>query len=436
MSQDDVKNKLVAARTRLIIEKPFLGTLVLRLPLEAANPQWCKTSATDARKIFYNEQYIAQLDIEQTQYVLAHEALHCALSHFARRQHRLKHRWDVACDYAVNPLLVSDGLKPPPGTLLEDGFEGMTAEEIYPSIDDNCDEIPMDRHIYDEYDQVDKGQGQRKSDRKEDLPSEQTKPGQTPDDDQSDVATEEKNTECSDGEVSDEYTEQMSDEEQQGASQPLPLSRVEQENLDTQWQQRLAGAAQTAKQAGKLSGALARMIEHFLQPQLPWRNLLAQYVSSVARDDYSYARPSSRRGDPVIYPSLRSGQINIVVGLDTSGSISGRELSEFLTEIDAIKAHMRARIVFHACDAALADDGPWTFEPWEEFSLPRQFSGGGGTDFKPVFEWVDKQDVSPDLLIYFTDAQGGFPLRQPDYPVVWLVKGKTAVPWGQRVQLN
>ena len=436
MSQDDVKNKLVAARTRLIIEKPFLGTLVLRLPLEAANPQWCKTSATDARKIFYNEQYIAQLDIEQTQYVLAHEALHCALSHFARRQHRLKHRWDVACDYAVNPLLVSDGLKPPPGTLLEDGFEGMTAEEIYPSIDDNCDEIPMDRHIYDEYDQVDKGQGQRKSDRKEDLPSEQTKPGQTPDDDQSDVATEEKNTECSDGEVSDEYTEQMSDEEQQGASQPLPLSRVEQENLDTQWQQRLAGAAQTAKQAGKLSGALARMIEHFLQPQLPWRNLLAQYVSSVARDDYSYARPSSRRGDPVIYPSLRSGQINIVVGLDTSGSISGRELSEFLTEIDAIKAHMRARIVFHACDAALADDGPWTFEPWEEFSLPRQFSGGGGTDFKPVFEWVDKQDVSPDLLIYFTDAQGGFPLRQPDYPVVWLVKGKTGVPWGQRVQLN
>jgi len=52
MADEDVKNKLVAARTRLIIEKPFLGTLVLRLPLEPANPQWCKTTATDARKIF------------------------------------------------------------------------------------------------------------------------------------------------------------------------------------------------------------------------------------------------------------------------------------------------------------------------------------------------------------------------------------------------
>jgi predicted metal-dependent peptidase len=62
--------------------------------------------------------------------VLAHEALHCALSHFARRQHRVKQRWDVACDFAINPLLVKDGLKPPPGALVLDVYEGMTAEEI------------------------------------------------------------------------------------------------------------------------------------------------------------------------------------------------------------------------------------------------------------------------------------------------------------------
>ena len=420
MADEDVKNKLVAARTRLIIEKPFLGTLVLRLPLEPANPQWCKTTATDARKIFYNAQYIAQLDIDQTQYVLAHEALHCALSHFARRHHRDKHRWDVACDYAINPLLVNDGLKPPPGTLLEDGFEGMTAEEIYPSIEENCDDMPMDRHVYDEQDQADKGRGS--GDPKEDSPpdpSPQTRPKQQ-----------------SDAPGGGQDNKQPGGENSKGASQPPPLTKTEQGNLDTQWQQRLAGAAQTAMQAGKLGGDLARMVEHFLQPQLSWRNLLAQFVSSVARDDYSYARPSTRRGDPVVYPSLRSGQINIVVGLDTSGSISDKELSEFLSEIDAIKAHMRARIVFHACDSELADDGPWIFEPWEEFAMPKQFEGGGGTDFNPVFDWVDQQDVTPDLLVYFTDAEGEFPALQPNYPVVWLVKGKAKVPWGRRVQLN
>src|SRR5205085_1060157 len=114
---DDIEHKLAAARTQLIIEKPFLGALVLRLPLHAADPQWCKTTATDARAIYYNSAYIERLSLEQTKFMLAHEALHCALSHFHRRQHRAKQRWDVACDFAVNELLVADGLLPPPDAL-------------------------------------------------------------------------------------------------------------------------------------------------------------------------------------------------------------------------------------------------------------------------------------------------------------------------------
>jgi predicted metal-dependent peptidase len=112
------------------------------------------------------------------------------------------------------------------------------------------------------------------------------------------------------------------------------------------------------------------------------------------------------------------------------------ELQEFVSEIDAIKAQMRARIVLHACDAQLATDGPWLYEPWEELRLPREFVGGGGTRFTPVFDWLEKQDQSPDLLIYFTDAEGEFPPQPPLFPVLWLVKGKAVVPWGQRVQLN
>ncbi len=115
---DAIETKLSAARTRLILDKPFLGALVLRLPMQAAEPDWCPTTATDARTFFYNPDYIDALSLEQTQFMLAHEALHCALSHFARRQHRVRHRWDLACDYAINPLLVDDGLSPPPNALL------------------------------------------------------------------------------------------------------------------------------------------------------------------------------------------------------------------------------------------------------------------------------------------------------------------------------
>ena len=154
MGNSEIQNKLAAARTRLILDKPFLGALVLRLPLLPADPKWCKTTSTNARKFFYNQEYIDALDIQETQFVLAKQALHCALSHFARRQHRIKHRWDLACDYAVNPLLINDGLNAPPGTLVEDSFEGMTAEEIYHCIDDlENEDSELEKHTQEPLDE-------------------------------------------------------------------------------------------------------------------------------------------------------------------------------------------------------------------------------------------------------------------------------------------
>ena len=85
---DDTETKLSAARTRLILDKPFLGALVLRMPMKPADPKWCKTIGTDARAFYYNPDYIDSLSVDQTQFALAHEALHCALSHFYRRGHR------------------------------------------------------------------------------------------------------------------------------------------------------------------------------------------------------------------------------------------------------------------------------------------------------------------------------------------------------------
>lgn len=403
--ESEVETKLSAARTRLILDKPFLGALVLRLPMLAADPKWCRTTATDARAFYYNEGYIEGLTLDQTQFILAHEALHCALSHFARREHRAKHRWDLACDFAINPLLVKDGLKPPPGALYLDQFEGMTAEEIYPAIADmDEDTETLDQHLYDSENSSGGGSS-----------------GQS-------GAAQERDSQ-GDG------SEAEVDPEGGGAPQPKPLSESEREQLSVQWQQRLAGAAQQAMRAGKLGGGLARLVDHLLQPQLPWRMLLAKYMTAISRDDYNYSRPSRREGAAIL-PSLRSSQVDVVVVLDTSGSISADEIREFMSEVDAIKGQVRARITLHACDAELAKDGPWDYEPWEEFALPRDFTGGGGTRFTPVFDWIQGRDRQPDLLVYFTDAEGEFPKQEPLYPVLWLVKGKSKVPWGQRVQLN
>ena len=448
MDIEQIETKLAAARTRLILDKPFLGALVLRLPMVAADPGWCATTATDARKFYYNPDYIASLSMSQTQFMLAHEALHCALSHFARRQHRVQHRWDLACDFAINPLLLEDGLTPPPNCNVMPQYLGMTAEEIYPLIDENDDTETLDQHLFDQDNQSGGGQQGKAPDKPDNA---QQAPGKGGDnsqrDDDRDSGGEtplDQQSEQGEGQGAKplEADSPQTDREQRdgddsgrGEPTPPPLSNEERQTLEVQWQQRLAGAAQQAMQAGKMGGTMARLVDHLLQPRLPWRMLLARYMTAMARDDFTYMRPSRREGDAIL-PSLKSSQVEIVVAVDTSGSIRANEMDEFLSEVSALKGQMRARVTLLACDSNLSDGAPWVFEPWEEFRCPTEIHGGGGTDFRPVFDWLDEQGQQPQLLVYFTDAQGQFPPHEPNYPVIWLVKGRDSVPWGQRIQLN
>ena len=422
------ETKLAAARAKLILDKPFLGALVLRLPLVAAGA-WCRTTGTDARKLYYNPQWIAELSTAEVQFALAHEALHCALGHFARRGHRVQRLWDLACDFAINPLLLDEGLKPPLGTQVLSVYRGMAAEEIYPCLDDSLDQETLDDHVWDG---DDGGQGGRSDD-----------PGDDPGKGQGNGCSSAGSRPAAEGsEDAKDPTRKVGagdTPDEPDPSLPPPLSARDKEQLQQQWQRHLAGAAQRAREAGKLSGSLARLAEEALAPQVSWRAALAQHLSQAARDDYSWLRPSRRTGESssdVIWPSLRSHAGDIFVALDTSGSIAAADLAQFVGELNAIKGALPVRITLLACDATLAPDAPWVCEPWQELRLPRQFEGGGGTAFTPVFDWIEREGLHPDALVYFTDGDGEFPALPPHYAVLWLIKGKAPVPWGRRIQLN
>jgi predicted metal-dependent peptidase len=416
----DAETKLAAARTRLILDKPFLGALVLRLPLKAAG-DWCRTTATDARTLYYNPLWINDLSASQVQFALAHEALHCALGHFARRGHRVQRKWDLACDFAINPLLLDEGLKPPPDAQVLDLYRGMAAEEIYPCIEDDLDSDTFDDHVWDEDQDSEGGQGGGQGEQDSNA---QGKGGSDPQEIDPDA-----------GGSSPEKVgagETAGDDE---SGPPPPLTAKEKEQLQQQWQRHLAAAAQRAREAGKLSGVLSRLTEAALAVQVSWRALLSQYLTQVARDDYTWQRPSRREGE-VIWPSLRSHSGDVHVAIDVSGSVTEEDLANFLGELNALKGTLPVRITLFVCDSDLAEGSPWVFEPWDELRLPRQFAGGGGTAFTPVFEWIARDGRQPDSLVYFTDADGEFPQQAPDYPVLWLVKGKAPVPFGRRIQLN
>jgi predicted metal-dependent peptidase len=392
--------KLRAARTRLVLERPFLGALALHLPLTAT--QRCRTVATDARAFYFNPGFIDSLSLAEAQFVLAHEALHCGLLHFDRARQRIRRRWDRACDYAVNQLLVDDGMQRPRGALLDPAYRGLAAEEIYPLLEPERDEMPLDEHWF-----GGNAEGTR-----------QTGAADTSVDAQLVDAT---------------FLEAHRD----GFDEVLTRATMAAPSGDqvSLWRDRLAASGIEAASAGRLGSVFRTVLDELLQPRLPWRALLARFLMTLARDDYSFER-RSRRAGAAILPGLASGSVTLALALDSSGSIAPQDFAEFITEVDALKGQIRARVTVLACDTSLVPGAPWRFEPWERLALPAGLGRGGGTRFTPVFEWLADEPAPPDALLYFTDALGEFPPHAPSYPVLWLVKGNALVPWGERIQLN
>ncbi|MCW5624711.1 MAG: hypothetical protein KIT73_08360 [Burkholderiales bacterium] len=418
--------KLTVARTRLVLDRPFLGALALHLDLRVAG-DGVATLATDGRAVFCNPDWVDATSIDDLRFWLAHETLHCALGHPFRRGHRVRRRWDVACDHAVNLMLAEDGWTLPAEALAAAAFRGLTAEAIYPLVPDGSDEAPFDRHAFEHTDGGGGVAGYLGEQRLGDRPAAaRTSPtagdGGTP-------------VDAGDDDSWDDAGSAPRRHRPTGAHHAEGVGRVDPATLEQMWKGRLAAAAQVAREAGRLGESWMRRLERVLEPPLPWRALLARYLLAVARDDYSFAKPSRREG-PALLPGLHRGTARVVAVLDTSGSITEAELAAFVAELDALKGQIGARLIVHACDERLAPDGPWSFDPWEPVHLPDTVSGGGGTSFVPVFDWLADGAMPPDVLVYFTDGQGDFPPAAPSYPVVWLVKGPAPVPFGERIQLN
>ena len=120
--------KLTRARTRLVLDQPFFGTLSLRLKLV---PGLSLTMATDGSQIVYNPAFVGQLKPAELEGTLAHEVLHCALAHHCRRGDRDPRIWNEAADLAINPILIKNGFTLPTGALIDPTFTNLSAEEIY-----------------------------------------------------------------------------------------------------------------------------------------------------------------------------------------------------------------------------------------------------------------------------------------------------------------
>lgn len=382
---------MTKARTALILTQPFFGSLALRLQMTEDSS--IDTLAVDGKTLFYNPTYVQTLTFDELKGVVAHEVMHVALKHHTRRGGRDPEAWNDAGDYVINGIVMRSGFKLPKGCLLNPAFDNMSTDEVY-------NKLPKKPQGGNGQQPQGGGNGNGGQDKGGQQPH---RPGAVKD-------------------ATDKHGK--------------PLSPAEQAQEEAEWQSNVAQARQIAKAQGKLPAELDRLVNELLANKADWRELLRRFMQATARDDYSWTRPNRRYITQGIYlPSVRSERIGpMVVVVDTSGSIGAEELAQFAGEIGAIGSDVKPEsinVVY--CDAAVA--GMDVFMPGDDIALnPR---GGGGTDFRPAFEWVEQQGIEPACLIYLTDMCGTFPESEPHYPVMWAsTTDLDNAPFGEVIRIN
>ena len=104
--------KVEKARIHLLLDSPFYATLALELNLVEDNTIFPPTACTDGRTMWFHEKFIEKLSLEQVKTVVAHEILHIAYCHHLRIGTRDHNRWNRACDYSINSILLEDSTAP------------------------------------------------------------------------------------------------------------------------------------------------------------------------------------------------------------------------------------------------------------------------------------------------------------------------------------
>jgi predicted metal-dependent peptidase len=418
--------KLTRARTQLLLNQPFFGTLCLRLKLMAGP---VPTMATDGRRILYDPTFVNSLQPAELEAVLAHEVLHCALGHHCRRGQRDPRLWNEAADLAINPLLVANGFSLPAGALIDAAFDNLSAEEIYARLlQKNSGSAGGERTESSQPQGAGSGDGR----------SQQGSPSQQPSDsgpqDQADPQqggnpqTSQRGTPSPRPGGFGDVLDATEDDGQ-------PASEAEKSRQQHEWNIAADQAIRSAKACGHEPANVDRPLSESRETKQDWRTILRDFIAARTPSDYRWSPPNRRYVASGLYlPSIeRTGLGAIVIGVDTSGSIGDEELEQFAGEISAISDEAQPEAIHVVyCDAAVQSSQQ--FGPSEPIDLEPK--GGGGTDFRPVFEWVAENGIVPVCLIYLTDLCCHSYPPIPEYPVLWVTDSRRVALFGETVRIS
>ena len=359
------------------------------------------TAATDGRNEYYGRDFVKSQDHKQLAFAVLHENLHKALRHLTTWDKLWKENpqlANMACDYVSNQMI--EDMDPhhtfvshptnngKPFILLDAKYKGLNSKQVFDLL-------------------------------KQDLKGGTGvfSPGNGPPAD-------------------------SMDEHQWGVAKSL--TEEEKKELEREIDQALRqGQMQHQKLNGGGAGNLNRELGDLLDPQVDWRELLRDFVTQTcaAKDTSSWRRVNRRFLSAGIYmPSLIGERIGqLVVGIDTSGSIGARELNVFLSEVKAIVDEVRpSSLELIYWDAAVASHETYTDSDMDTLVASTKPKGGGGTDPVCVEKYLKKEDIKPEAIIMLTDGYVGSWGTGWEAPVLWVISNnpKATAAVGQTIHIK
>lgn len=431
----NAQEKVAKAIEALVIDQRFYGTLIYGtkiMPTDEVMGEVIDTMATDGKSIYYNPSFVDTLTLGEVKGVLCHEVMHIANAHHLRRGEREHDLWNRACDYAINPLILKSKLILPAERLEDPQYDGMSAEEIYTRLkrEEEAQSKAMEQAMQQAMQQpspspAEGGAGDYGGD--DDEP--QQKPsGAAPKPSQG--VPEKPKPKV--GKVLDGTKED---------GESMTPADIEEEK--TKVQVRVIQAAQIAARAGEEDGGYDRLVKEARNPREDWREVLRRFISQslTTPTDSTWSRPNRRflSGGDYLPSRKREDQGELLIALDTSGSIDGLLLGVFVGEMKRILEDTEFEsVTIMCCDNAVR----WhkTFNKTDEIEWT--IKGGGGTAFDPVWQKAAQLNLNPRAAVYFTDLVCHRWGEEPSYPVLWAVWGQSSsyysgkVPFGECTRIE
>lgn len=413
------EEKLAKARIQLQKKSPFFAYLLLHSEMEEDTKMGIPTMGVNAKgKMFYNKEFVDKLSDPELEAVLCHEVLHVALEHLYRSG-KMEHRQDIgniAADLVVNDILVESNFQLPKTPLIPRNHKISTPQFTVEKIDEKGME-----EIYDEiYGQIPK------------QPPCQTCNGTGQDGNGNPCPDCQNNGSGNGPETLDRHM--ISDKGKDSQ---------ERRNNQKKWKKLIINAGQYAKMRGELPAGIERRLGEMFESKLNWKQLLNHYITKQIPYDYTYSRPSNKSLPVGCYlPSIRKDQkLEIIVAIDTSGSIGQDELSMFLGEMIGIaRTYPTVDMRIIDCDCDIQSDIQVRNGNISKIKAITPM-GGGGTSHVPVYEHVQENYPNTKILINFTDGYTAFPERTKyRWDSIWVLTKHSCseedIPFGKVVKVE